>query len=765
MATLATTGMVLPPHRSIEVPGLHAYADRISVAAGDSIGFRVSSTAYYDFKICRLGPSADDPTQDEIVHVGGHFPPRVQAIHPGSYVLIAPGLDEQAATGGLSIELWLKPWGFGDPQTVMSQFDDQTGVGFELLIDKRGCIELRCMDGGSDDGIFSVSSPPIKRRQWVHVVASCSNKKLTMFINGAKVASSPGPLLRLPSSPLRVGATSVNGLAAQFLDADVVMPVIYGHELTQAEVSAGYAELGLCIPRGKGVLACWPLDEERGDQVVDASGNGRHGEIINHATWMILGPAFEPTKVPRFSPSKFPYDPAADDSRGHGLRFASDDLVDCRWDECHRVHLPDGCKPGMYVGRFDFVLNGSAIRYDVTFVVRRSPTQVSARLLVLCATNTWRAYASAPFARNVVGAAHWPRKAAPLPNSHPDAPAFNHYTPHRHGQPTYYAGLRMPWPSAAPDALYAPDGAGFSHGPRLERCLYAWLESQEYDYDVASDLDVHQEPGLLCRYDAVVVNGHSEYWSAPALNGLDSYLCSGGNLIALSGNTMYWRVSFNEDCSVMEQRKTLTPADQSEDKHAAPGGCHGEQYHSQDGMRGGLWRFNDRSCSSLIGLETAGWAFAEPKDFGVYRVSDHSHFLFHVPEETGLGAGSTFGHAPGQALPRAIGHEWDLTIPTLRQMTRGSPEDGNLPPDPVGVQVIAQGVRTVPGQFDAYLDFFERATQSIDGLSAEMIYWERPEGGRVFNAGAVGASWVLGADESFSALLRNVLHHFGIRPV
>jgi hypothetical protein len=43
-----------------------------------------------------------------------------------------------------------------------------------------------------------------------------------------------------------------------------------------------------------------------------------------------------------------------------------------------------------------------------------------------------------------------------------------------------------------------------------------------------------------------------------------------------------------------------------------------------------------------------------------------------------------------------------------------------------------------------------------------MIYWERPEGGHVFNAGAVGASWVLGVDPAFERLLANVLHHFGI---
>ena len=354
-----------------------------------------------------------------------------------------------------------------------------------------------------------------------------------------------------------------------------------------------------------------------------------------------------------------------------------------------------------------------------------------------------------------------------MPNSHPGAPSFNHYTPHRHGQPTYYAGLRMPWPSAAPDAQYAPEGAGFSHGPRLERCLHLWLDSQGYEYDVVSDLDVHQDPDLLLHYNAVIVNGHSEYWSAPAMDGVERYLGAGGNLIVLSGNTMYWRVSFDESSSVMEQRKTLTPTvpgEAEEGKHAAPGGCHGEQYHSQDGLRGGLWRFSNRSSASLIGLESAGWAFAEPEDFGVYRVSDASHFLFRVPEDTGLASGASFGHGFGQALPRAIGHEWDLTIPTLRCMTPRTPADGELPADPVGVHVLAQGVRAVPGKLDAYMDFFEGATQSLDGVSAEMIYWERPQGGRVFNAGAVGASWVLGVDKTFGTLIRNVLHHFGIRP-
>jgi hypothetical protein len=43
-----------------------------------------------------------------------------------------------------------------------------------------------------------------------------------------------------------------------------------------------------------------------------------------------------------------------------------------------------------------------------------------------------------------------------------------------------------------------------------------------------------------------------------------------------------------------------------------------------------------------------------------------------------------------------------------------------------------------------------------------MIYWERPQGGRVFHTGAIGSGWALSADPKFQTLIRNVLHHFGV---
>ncbi len=755
----------LPPHRAIELPGLHAYASAVSVAAGETLGFHVSSSVPYRFSVCRLGPDADDASRDPVIHAAtGPQSAAVQAIHPGSYVHIERGL--RGPLEAFTLECWLSPWDFGDVQAVLSQLDAgsaQCGLG--LFIREDGRLEFRC-NGPDRSGLLL--GPKLAPRHWTHLAAVFETGAMGLWVDGVCVARAEGPVLCDPGpGPLRLGAMAAQGVACGFLDADLAMPVIHACALDAAAIATRLAQRSLQPAEGPVVLACWPLDEGRGERVVDRSGHERHGAIVNHATWMIGGPASDASRVPRFSQREGTYDPAHDPTRGGGLRFASDDLLDCRWCETQRVRMPADARAGLYVGRFEFELEGQAMRSDVSFVVRHAPTAPPAPLLVLCATNSWRAYASSPFARNAAGAAHWPRRAAPRPSSHPDAPSYNHYTPHRKGQPTYFAGMRMPWPSAAPDALYAPEGSGFCHGPRLERHLHTWLEQQGQAFDVVSDLDLHRDPAMLGRYRCVVINGHSEYWSAPALEGLDAYLSAGGTAVVLSGNTMYWRVSFNENGSVMEQRKTLTPPDGHEDalpKHAAPGGAHGEQYHSQDGQRGGLWRFNDRSCSDVIGLETAGWAFADADDFGVYRVHDPGHFLFHHPHETGLGPGDTFGHAPGGGLPRAIGHEWDLSIATLRRMTHQVPEGAVLPSAHTGIQVIAQGIRRTPGTMDAYLDFFEGATESLDGLSAEMIYWERPQGGRVFHAGAVGSSWVLGVDEAFGRLLRNVLHHFGVSP-
>lgn len=747
----------IPAHRAIIVPGLHAYADRLSVEAGGEIAFHVSSTVPYDFSLRQLGPDVDSDEQDIVLHSTRGQPPVIQPIHPGSYIEIDRALPRDPLDA-LTVECWIKPWDFGDRQTVISQSDMPLDPGFALQIDEAGRPLLTCGD-------HTVHGPVLASRRWSHIAATFLRGRLALFVDGSEVAGGAGPAQLIPAlAPMRIGAIGRQGRADEFLDGDIAMPAIHRGCLPVEVIRSRMLDGAQCPPPAESLLACWPLAEQHGDMVADIGPHERTGRLVNHGTWMVPGPLFDADGVPRFS-ARPAYDPAKDATRGHALRLASDDLVDCRWKAIHCVTIPRHARPGIYVGRFDAVIDGKPIDYEVSFVVKRAAGAAPSPLLVLCATNTWLAYRASPFARNDAGALEWPRQGKGLPSAHPLAPDYNVYTTHRKGQPTYYVGLRVPRPNASPRALYAPEGSGFCQWVRLERHLHTWLDRQGYSYDVVTDLDLDLEPSLLQPYRAVMIAGHSEYWSSSARNGLDAYLQRGGSAVILSGNTMYWRVSFDADGRVMEQRKTETPlrAHEAPDgRHAAPGGTHGEQYHSQDGQRGGLWRYMDQSCSDLIGLETAGWGFAKAEDFGVYRVKQAEHFLFHSPVPTGLVAGASFGHAPGGGWPRAVGHEWDLTVRTLRRMTSNLPDDVALPEDGTGIVVLADGMRRVPGTMDAYLDYLERPTASIDGLSAEMIYWERPQGGRIFNAGAVGACWVLHVDSAFATLIGNVLAHFGI---
>lgn len=678
----------LPPHRPIDVPGLHAYADH-SVAAGETIRFRASSTVPYTLSICRLGP--DD---DEVLHT---FPPSAAAprpIHPGSYVHVERNLTDFKA---LTLECRVRPWRLNAWQGLVTQHDYPDACGIGLFIDASGSVLFYMGDGGAYRPERVHPGPKLVHRRWHHLVGTWDGKTQALWIDGERCWSRPleGPV-RPGSAPLRLSAYANRGLADAFLDGDLAQAAVYDRALTEAEIRA---------PRREGALASWPLDEGRGDRVAG-------GRIINTATWI----------------------PGA-------LRFASDDLTDCRWEVTHEWRVPPAARPGFYVGQYRGEKHGT----DVTFIVRRPDDRPRAPILVLAATNTWRAYGATPFAPNTAGPTFWGTEG--LAGAPAGSPMYCCYRDHAAGQPTYMLGARIPWRSAAPDVLYSPQAIGYSHLMRAERYLLAWLEKNGYAYDLITDHDFHQRPDAPAGYRALLINGHSEYWSIPMYEGLERYLRGGGNLAVLSGNTMFWRVSFEED-GTMECRK-FGPS-----IGGRPGATVEELVHSHDGKRGSLMREAGFPAWRLLGLESIGWAgTGRAEDYGRYMADRPDHFLFTTPEKTGLERGGTFGEATGGGLPRAVGHEWDVRLATLKKMSPAP-----VPDEPAGITTLARGIMKGARTFD----YAVADAPAVDGTVAEMIYWERPEGGRVFHAGAIGAGWALSADPRLQALMRNVLHHFGV---
>ncbi|MCA9712233.1 MAG: hypothetical protein KDK70_40730, partial [Myxococcales bacterium] len=546
---------------------------------------------------------------------------------------------------------------------------------------------------------------------------------------------------------LRLGAYAEHGLTDHFLDGDLAGPTVYAAALPLEEIALRHQQRARSILHPAGLWAHWPLDEERGAVVHDRGPAQAHGELVNRGTWMIGGPSYE-GEVPRFST----YDPTTDALRGHGLRLASDDLYDCRWRAVHAVRIPAEAPPGYYVARFEHELDGVACEQHVTFVVRRGPREPAPPLLVLAATNTWRAYGATPFAQGH----HEPapvwlpegRPDQPEPEPSPRLPAFGLYRPHAAGQGTYAVGLRVPNPAAGPCVRLAasPD---YAHLARADLYTTAWLERRGHDFDLVTDLDLHREPDRLGRHRVLVIGGHAEYWSDAMYEGVARFLAAGGRLLCLSGNAIFWRVSIDLDELVIECRKVDCAGAQ------VPAHRRGEAWHSLDGRRGGLMRECDRPAARLTGLDTLGAIDPQPGRFGPYVVEEGcDHPLLRA---AGLAPGDSLGEAP-RDHPASVagGHEADVSLATLRRIqVEPDPPGASAPEPPRGLTILARGhhwdVRAT------IADYFLREIDPPELLGAEIVHWERPEGGQVFSVGAVSAGWSLYHDPKLARLVDVVL--------
>lgn len=747
-AAEATPGR--PSHRSLAVPGVHAYPLEHSVAAGELLELCVSSSVPYRLSICRLGLQVDDPAGDTVLAQFDPSPANPQPIHPGSYVFIDKNLS--GPLHGLTLECWVRPWELTRLQGLISQEDKDADDGFALGLGKDGYVGFFVGDGVSPDDqvVHRTPTGAVKKNVWHHLVATWDGKQKRVYVNGTEVGawSFSGPLVP-GKNALRLGAMGQAGAALHFLDGDLASPTIYDHALSAAAVQGRFEQKGLKPASGRGVMACWPLTEEAGERVADLSGRGRHGRIINHATWMIGGPSFN-ADVPRFGT----YDPKEDATRGHALRFASDDLYDCGWSVTHRWRAPTDARSGIYVARLEFEYEGKRRWYHCTFILRRAPRQRKAPILLLMSTNTWRAYSGTPFAMTPE-ARHQVWGTGGIEKDPRGLPAYNLYRDHAAGQGSYHVGLRMPWPAAGPYVLYG-GATKYSHLARADRFSQIWLEEQGYEYDVVSDLDVHRDPRILRDYKVLMVVGHNEYWSLPMYRGTDEFLRRGGNLIVLSGNAVFWRVSFDARETVMECRK----ADAAGARVPLP--RRGEAWHSHDGLRGGMLRECGWPGVNLIALDCLGFnSPAAAEQFGPYLVEDAAHFLFKQPEDLGLKKGDRFGLAT-DGIRIANAHEFDIRPSTFaRLQEQPSPPGGAVPADPAGLTLLANG-QVYWKKGGSAFDYFFRKISPASDQGGEMIYWERPTGGRVFNAGAIGSGWVLSVDPKMAGLLRNVLAHFGV---
>jgi N,N-dimethylformamidase len=87
--------------------------------------------------------------------------------------------------------------------------------------------------------------------------------------------------------------------------------------------------------------------------------------------------------------------------------------------------------------------------------------------------------------------------------------------------------------------------------------LVAGLGAEGFEYDVATDRELHDEgAALLERYKVVMTGSHPEYYSAEMLDAWEDYLSAGGRGMYLGGNGFYWVIAWHpEKKHLMEIRR------------------------------------------------------------------------------------------------------------------------------------------------------------------------------------------------------------------
>lgn len=718
-----------PQPRPITVDGTWNYIDPWSSEPGGEVALRVAAPAAYHVAVRKLAlrafldPDVDAAGDDEEAGdlVAGEFARAApQVITPGSF-----GYTTGPVVAPKAISTWLRLWRLTTAEhewewsAILSAFDFPRQCGWALFIDYVGRLGIYAGDGG----VFHYVNIHTARgvhlgdhlERWLHVAAVRWPERVELFIDGTVVlseaAESPSP----PAAPIRLAASGEQGVAERLLDADIGPTALFGEPLDRRVVRSlaehpASSPLDTC--RAK-CVAYWPMWASPRGVLADQTGNGHDLHVVNQPSLNIAGPATAPGTGTADRP------PAFDSPGGSAVRFSSDDLTDCGWRAAGIIEIPADAESGLYAA--EVTLAGAERGVGVPFVVsRRVPRQQGAAALLI-PTFTWAAYGRRPHDECVVPGL-----------------ASSFYTEHLNGTMHFHVGTRMPLPRL-------PVRRSESHRPREtlhqhlvfpERLACDWLSREGYAYECISDFDLHEEPGLLVRFATLIIVGHSEYWSSEMRDGVRSYLDAGGTVTCMSGNTLYWRVSLDPDTMALEARKTSHVGEADD---WLPPAAWKDRWHD-DGTPGGSWALLERPAADILGLEFAGYIDkGDASSFAPFRVLEPDHFLFHSPETVGVTSGQLFGTRCING-PAICGYEVDCI-----------PEAVGLDADTRGRVVLAHSVQR---QFESFTE--------VPDYGADMIYWDRPSGGRVFDAGTIAYSGSLAVDPYVQALTRNVLHAFGV---
>ncbi len=726
------------------------YADRWSVAPGDTIRFMVSALdgGDYEARVVRLkqpdaGPLAT-PFAPEPVDApcNGTYPGRIQSIPIGSLGVV-PDHPVLSGSAGVTMVAYVWPTTPGrGRQAIMGTWCEASRTGCGLELDEAGGLVLRA---GSASLATNV---PLLAERWYRVAGTVDGATGALTLSQAPVPGNGFHAQRAVTvsgraatgeirhrGPLTFGAWQAGpaagpscwgGLAfTRHFNGRIDRPRLVGRVLDAAEIAAVAG--GGMLPEAVDVLGAWDFSRDTSsDTIVDIGPNRLHGVIVNQPTRAMRGHNW----TGEFSDWR-----QAPDQYG-AIHFHDDDLVDACWEADFSYTIPAGLRSGVYAVRLD----SGGFDYWMPFFVRPPRGTAASKVAFLASTATYTVYLNnrgrfmSLATERTQGRLMFMDAIDELLVTDTTM-GLSTYDRHSDGSGVAYSSRNRPVVN------FRPTGRHWNFN--LDLFIIDWLEHLGGDYDVITEEDLHREGlDLLRPYQVVLTGSHPEYDSLAMLDAMQAYLRQGGRFMYMGGNGFYWRIAHHPT------REGVIEVRRAEGGLRAWNALPGEYHHSFSGEYGGLWRANGRAPQYLAGVGFISQGF------------DHCSYYRRRPEAADpriawafAGIDDTLIGDFGLLQGGAAGLEIDsadvrLGTPAHALVIGRSENHSNT------YEIVPEELLIPHGASDALLN---------PEIHADMVFFETPGGGAVWSTGSIAFAGSLGwngFDNNVCRIATNVLRRF-----
>lgn len=692
------------------------YCEPLSLCAGEPVRLMASSHQPGPARLDLVRIICGDPTRSgpgfQEIQVPSDLPVEVtldeQPLHPGSYGKI--DLSGLSVTRHIQVKVHVLATRPDLDQTVFSVVGEAgplltLAISNSRLVASIGQTEL------------PLRQRPIQAGRWYHIVTDAD--LLDGTVTGSLTPQrthSPGQDLFEQSEPVtaraRIAETPGGSLRSCLLAASP-----NGHHF-----DGRLARPWLSVDD---VTVEWDLSKDiPGRQIVDVSGNDRHGLLYQLPARGVTGPDWDG------SHQAWTTMPAHYDA----VHFHTDDLYDAGWQPTADFTLPANLDSGIYA----FRLRTEHGEDRIPFFVRPAKGAPTADIALLMPSCTYMAYANHRMlfeGADFVAARSRLRPEHEYVRKHPEL-GRSHYEEHTDGSGVMFSSRRRPVLQLRPGA----DGWNFTPDTDLNAFLDHLQGHLKIGHDIIADEDVHAEGiDALAAYRVIVTGTHPEYWSTRMLDALEEWLRRGGRLMYLGGNGFYWRVAFSDAWpGAIELRRA---EDGVRNWSTEPG----ESYHAFTGEYGGLWRRLGRAPNTLVGVGFVAQGFE--RAIG-YKRSEESYtsraaWIFENVDDTDIGTSGLGGGAAGQEVDR---YSQTLGSPAHAVILASATDFG---PDMTRTKEELKASIIVPSPDPV--------------VRADMVFFETPAGGAVFSVGSIswfGALARNGYDNDVAHITANVVRRF-----